>query len=135
MNDLLLTILLAATELGGANVFMWTTLLLTPISAIIGWIAGKRRRNNETLEMLQKTVDMLVKKNSELYAKITEQNKMICNLNEQNSELNTQLVEVRRENGELKEGQDRMGKQLTSLQAENTELRKELKQIKGIYRK
>lgn len=134
MEHLLLLVLLA-TEFGGANPYMWATLLLTPISAIVGWFAGKRRRNNDTLQELQKTVDMLVKKNSDLYAKITEQNKLICNLNDKNSELNSQLVEVRRENGELKEGQERMSKQLTAVQKENAQLRKELKQFKSNYRK
>lgn len=134
MKLLLILTILLATELGGANIFMWTTLLLTPVSAIVGWIAGKRRRNNDTLQELQKTVDMLVKKNSALYAEITDQNKMICKLNEQNDELNKQLEEVRRENGELKAGQDRMSKQLTSLQEENAELRKELKRIKSYHK-
>lgn len=119
---LILTILLTAT-LGGADAYGWVTLFLAPVTAIVGWIAGRRGRNNSTLHQLQETIDMLVKKNSELYAQITEQNKTISKLNEQLEEQGTQLAAVRRENAELKTGQERISN-------ENAGLKRQLEAIK-----
>lgn len=122
---LLLTVLLA-TAWGGADAYTWISLLLVPITGVISWLAGKRQRNNSTLHQLQETIDMLVKKNSELYAKITEQNKNMSKLSEQNDELHKEVAEVRRENKELKDGQEKMSAQLTKVQEENAGLKRQL---------
>ena len=125
-----LTILLAA-EYGGASIYMWISLVVLPtVSGIVSWIVGKRQRTNDTLNQLQTTVDMLLKKNGDLYERITEQNRIISDLNDKNDELSSQLADVRRENAELKEGQEKMIAQLTALQRENAGLKKQLDAIK-----
>ena len=126
MNNVLLSIslfVLAASQFGGADGYMWVSLLLVPISSIISWFVGRRQRNNDTIQKMQDTIDMLVKKNSELYAKIVEQNKMLTQQNDKIIELNNQLSEVRRENAELKTGQERISK-------ENAGLKRQLDTIK-----
>lgn len=46
--------------------------LLTPITAIVTWFASKRKRNNDALNYLQETIDLLLKKNNELIQEVTE---------------------------------------------------------------
>ena len=122
MKQILFTILLAST-IGGADGYMWVSLLLVPISSVISWFVGRRQRNNDTIQKMQGTIDMLVQKNSELYAKIVEQNKMLTQQSDQIANLNKQLSEVRRENSELKTGQERISE-------ENAGLKKQLDTIK-----
>lgn len=126
MNNVLLFIslfVLAAAQFGGADGYMWVSLLLVPISSVISWFVGRRQRNNDTIQKMQETIDMLVQKNSELYAKIVEQNKMLTQQSDQIANLNKQLSEVRRENSELKTGQERISE-------ENAGLKKQLDTIK-----
>ena len=61
------------------DIFNWVTLAIVPISSLITWIAARRVRNNNTLQDLQQTIDMLVDKNAELYQKVVEQaGEMAC---------------------------------------------------------
>lgn len=83
--------------------------LLTPITAVVGWLAGSRARNNNVLNCLQQTIDMLVDKNSKLIEQMTE-------MREENSQLKIQLLAVRTENAELKEGQEELKLQLDALE-------------------
>lgn len=68
--------------------------VLTPITAVVGWFAGRRARNNDMLNRMQGTIDMLVEKNARLIEEITE---------------------LRAENAELKAGQEQLKRQLRSL--------------------
>ena len=61
---------------------------------MVTWIVSRRVRNNNTLNDLQKTIDMLVDKNNELIKEITE---------------------LRQENAELKAGQAELKMQIESL--------------------
>jgi predicted nuclease with TOPRIM domain len=83
--------------------------LLTPITGVVGWLAGKRARNNDILNCLQETIDMLVEKNSKLIEQMTE-------LREENSQLKLQLIAVRNENAELKDGQEELKYKLVALE-------------------
>ena len=96
MRQILFTILLAAATIGGADAYGWATLLLAPGTGVVSWFAGRHTRNNDTVQKLQDTIDMLVKKNSELYAQITEQNKTISKLNETIADQGLQIAELKR---------------------------------------
>lgn len=127
MKLLVLLTLLLAAEWGGASIYLWISVIVLPtISGVVSWFAGRRTRNNDTLQKLQSTVDMLVAKNGQLYEKITEQNRIISELNKKNDKLDSQLTEVRRENAELKAGQEKMSVQLEKVQKENSGLKKQL---------
>lgn len=52
--------------------YEWITTFLGPFCGLIGWIAGRRLRRNETIKSLQTTIDMLVEKNKELYDEIVQ---------------------------------------------------------------
>lgn len=97
------------------DLLQWANLLLVPLSSIIAWFAGSRHRYNTAIQELQQTVDLLVKKNVELY--------------EQNLLVTEQLTAVRKENAELKAGQERMSKQLNNLQKENSGLKKQIQTL------
>ena len=114
MRQILFTILLAAT-FGGADAYKWVTLCITPVTAIIGWFAGRRMRNNDAIQKMQETINLLASKNSELYAKIEEQNKRISQQTEKIAELTQELTLVRKENAELKDGQTRISKENAEL--------------------
>lgn len=95
MKQILFTILLSAA-IGGADAYGWVTLFLAPVTGVVSWFAGRHTRNNDTIQKLQDTIDMLVKKNSELYAQITEQNKTISKLNETIADQGLQIAELKR---------------------------------------
>jgi hypothetical protein len=46
------------------------SIALTPISSIVAWIVARRARNNDMLVQMQKTIDLLVEKNKELYEEV-----------------------------------------------------------------
>ncbi len=119
MNNVLLFIslfVLMAAQFGGADSYTWVSLFLVPICSAVSWFAGRRQRNNDTIQKMQATINMLAEKNNELYAKIVEQSDQIANLSKQ-------LTEVRRENAELKAGQERISN-------ENAGLKRQLDVIK-----
>ena len=46
------------------------SIALTTISSIVTWIVARRARNNDMLQKMQKTIDLLVEKNRELYEEV-----------------------------------------------------------------
>lgn len=125
----ILSILLSVAEPGGATLYMWLTFILPPVTGVITWVATRYSRKTQTLEMMQKSIDMLVEKNSALYSQITEQNKKLAQQNEQIIELRQQLTGVSRENAELMAGQEKMSSQLDAVQRENAGLKKQLESL------
>lgn len=83
-------------------VYKWLTFTLPTISALVSWFASRRVRNNSTLQQLQSSIDLLAKKNSELYALVMQQNTQIVKLKVENEELKQQVSESTRVIGELR---------------------------------
>lgn len=46
------------------------SIALTPISSIVAWVVARRARNNDMLQKMQTTIDLLVEKNRELYEEV-----------------------------------------------------------------
>lgn len=46
------------------------SIALTPISSIVTWVVARRARNNDMLQKMQATIDLLVEKNKELYEEV-----------------------------------------------------------------
>lgn len=131
MKLLLVLSILLATEWGGASVYMWVSLVVLPtVTGIVSWFAGRRIRNNDTIQKMQDTIDMLVKKNGELYIQAVEQTQKLAQQNEQILNLSQQLAEVRRENAELKAGQVKILEKQAVLQKENAGWKRQLDSIK-----
>ncbi len=69
------------------EIYKWLTFLLPPLTSIVTWFASCRTRNISTLHEMQKSIDMLVKKNAELYTLITANNERISALTRENADL------------------------------------------------
>lgn len=46
------------------------SIALTPISSVVAWVVARRARNNDMLQKMQRTIDLLVEKNRELYEEV-----------------------------------------------------------------
>ena len=82
--------------------------LITPITGVLGWLAGTRQRRNTAIQSLQETIQLLSNT-------IQDDNQRIVSLMQE-------IQEVRRENAELKAGQQELLEQIEALKAENREL-------------
>ncbi len=86
------------------TIYKWLTFTLPVVASVLSWFLGRRTRNNNTLQELQKSIDMLVLKNSELYQRVIEQN--------------NRIVELQRENYILKQRVEQNNLTITALKAE-----------------
>lgn len=73
------------------DLFNWVSLGIVPIGSLLTWFAARRVRNNSTLQNQQDTIDMLIKKNAELYAKIVEQ---ATKISEQATDITEMKMEI-----------------------------------------
>ncbi len=85
------------------------TYIIPAITAAVGWLVGTRKRNNDFLQNLQSSIDLLSSENKKLLEDITA--------------VNTEIVAVRKENEELKAAVEKLCK-------ENSLLKEEVKQLK-----
>lgn len=46
------------------------SIALAPLSSIVAWVVARRARNNDMLQKMQQTIDLLVEKNRELYEEV-----------------------------------------------------------------
>lgn len=75
----------------------WTTTIsiaLTPITGVISYYAGSKKRKNDFLQELQSSIDLLSTKNSELMEKLLA-------VQEQNLSLSIEVKMLRKENETL----------------------------------
>ncbi len=86
------------------------TYIIPAITAAVGWLVGTRKRNNDFLQDLQSSIDLLSSENKKLLEDITA--------------ANTEIVAVRKENEELKAAVEKLCK-------ENSLLKEEVKQLKN----
>jgi peptidoglycan hydrolase CwlO-like protein len=90
---------------------LWLGILgfaLNPITAFASWLVGRKKSNNDFLHDMQKSIDMLVKKNNEQLA---------------------ELVELRNTNARLLENQEKMQIKIDKLTRENEGFRKEIEEL------
>ena len=85
------------------------TYVIPMITAVVGWLAGTRKRKNDFLQDLQASIDLLSSENKKLLADITS--------------VNAEIVAVRKENEELKASVDKLCN-------ENSQLKEEIRQLK-----
>ena len=91
-----------------------TDCLVPSITAVVGWLAGKRKRRNDALKSMQDSIDILSLENKRLIEDLTT--------------VNREVVALRRENGELKTSVDKLCKENAQLKTEVQDLRKQLTQ-------
>ncbi len=91
-----------------------TDCLVPIVTAVVGWLAGKRKRRNDALKSMQDSIDILSLENKRLIEDLTT--------------VNREVVALRRENGELKTSVDQLCKENAQLKTEVQDLRKQLTQ-------
>lgn len=82
--------------------------VFSALTGLVGWWAGKRKRNNDFLTDLQGSVNMLA---------------------EENAKLLKELVDVRKDNVILMSNQEQMKIEIEALRKENAALRKEIGEL------
>jgi uncharacterized coiled-coil DUF342 family protein len=68
--------------------------LLTPISAVVAWFAGRRKSNNDFLQELQASIDLLSTKNKELINEVVNLRSEIVHLKSENAALRKEVEEL-----------------------------------------
>ena len=91
-----------------------TDCLVPSITAVVGWLAGKRKRRNDALKSMQDSIDILSLENKRLIEDLTT--------------VNREVVALRKENGELKTAVDKLCQENSQLKTEVQDLRKPLTQ-------
>ena len=77
------------------NAYDWTALILTPLCSAVAWLAGWRKRKNDSITEMQQTIDTLVEKNAELYLEVIK-------LREENAELRASVAALQLELSQLR---------------------------------
>lgn len=96
-------------------------IVTTAVSGVVGWFAGRRKRNNDALATMQKTIDELVAKNAEYVTEITA--------------LRAEVAKWQATANELQQGQATMQAKLTEIQNENARLLDRIESPKPIKKK
>lgn len=89
------------------------TYLIPLITALAGWIAGSRKRNNNFLQDLQSSINLLSAENKKLLADLTSVNKEIVNVRKENEELKASIDRLCTENAQLKDEIRQLKEKLT----------------------
>ena len=85
------------------DIIQWGVEIILPVlTAVAGFFAGKKKRDNDFLNELQKSINALSKDNAELIKRTIELNKELVAVKQQNAELQSKVEALRRENAELK---------------------------------
>ena len=89
-----------------------TDCLVPTITAVVGWIAGKRKRQGDALKNMQESIEMLTGNNKRLLDDLAK--------------VNDEVIALRRENAELKLSVDHLCRENTQLKTEVQDLRKQI---------
>lgn len=89
----------------------WTAIIgyiFSAVTGVAGWMAGRRKQQNDFLSDLQGSINMLT---------------------EENAKLLKELIAVRRENATLMSNQEQMKVEIEALRKENEALRQEIGEL------
>lgn len=82
--------------------YEWITTMLVPITSLITWLAASRKRRNDTLGEMQRTIDMLVVNNNEVYSELVSTRKELAEARMEIDTLKSNQEKLLRENVELR---------------------------------
>lgn len=82
--------------------YEWITTLLVPATGIASWLAGARKRRNDSIGDLQQTIGMLVDENARVYEQLASTRKELAEAMCQISLLEANQRKLMKENAELK---------------------------------
>lgn len=110
------------TAMDGMDVIKWAADVLLPVlTGVTGWLAGRRKRNNDFLNDLQDSINTLSAKNAELVKTVVTLNETVISLRAENAELKSEVTALRGENKQLSD--------------EIAQLREQLGNIRSVTRK
>lgn len=101
------------------------SVLLTPITGFFSFKAGKRTRNNDFLQQLQNSIDLLAKRNSELLQEL-------ITVKGQNADMQVAMKTLSNENKLLSEGFSRLTEENQTLSKQVEFLTEQLANVKVI---
>ncbi len=88
------------------------SILISPLTAVSGWLAGRRKRNNDFLHEMQNSINSLATENSKLL---------------------DEIVTVKKQNAELLIQNEGMRQRLASLEQQNKQLKQEIKDLNAKF--
>ena len=94
-----------------------TDCLVPSVTAVVGWLAGKRKRRNDALKSMQDSIDILSLENKRLIEDLTTVNREVVALRKENGELKTSVDQLCKENAQLKTEVQDLRKQITNAPA------------------
>ncbi len=77
--------------------------LLAPITALAGWLAGRRKRSNDFLHAMQGSINKLVAENSKLLDDVLTVKRQNVELLVQNEVMRNKLAALEEQNAQFKE--------------------------------
>ena len=80
-----------------------TDCLVPSVTAVVGWLAGKRKRQSDFLKNMQDSIDLLSVENKRLLKDLTAVNNEVVALRKENGELKYSVDQLCRENVQLKD--------------------------------
>ncbi len=111
-----------------------TDVLLPAATGVAGFLGGRRKRRNDFLSDLQRSIDALSAKNTEQMQTILSLNDTVVELRRENAEMKSQVAALRRENADLKGEVEAMRLENAKLSGEIAQLREQLDGVKTITR-
>lgn len=111
-----------------------TDALLPVATGVAGFLGGRRKRRNDFLTDLQRSIDALSAKNTEQMDTILSLNDTVVGLRRENAEMKSEVAALRRENAALKGEVEAMRLENTKLSGEIAQLREQLDGVKTITR-
>lgn len=91
------------------NVSILISLLLAPLTGAASYFVGRRKRDNDFLQHLQASIDLLSKENKELLVEIV-------GVKRKNAELESMQVRMTIRQNELVQENDQLKKKITSME-------------------
>lgn len=89
--------------------------LLPALSGLAGWLFGRRKRRNDFLSDLQKSIDLLSAKNKQLVDELISLQDTVVSLRKDNAELKSEVQALREENADLSEEVGKLREQLANV--------------------
>ena len=65
--------------------------LFSAVTGVVGWLAGKRKQDNDFLKDMQDSIDLLTKENKRLVTQILELNNEVIQLRKENAEFRVEI--------------------------------------------
>lgn len=102
----------------GMDVIRWVVDVLLPVlTGLAGWLAGRRKRDNDFLGDLQGSINTLSAKNAELVKTVVSLNETVITLRAENAELKSEVTALRGENKQLSDEIAQLREQLGNIRS------------------